>query len=426
MSTALSWTLYPIFSKHAGEAKEGDMTIFRKALHKLWMGFIRLALKVLPSRKPMLFVGEGSSRQLANQISVQGHKHILLVSDANLFKLGLHKPCMDRLRKLGVKVTRFGQISPNPTEDQIEDGAKLAREQGCDAILAIGGGSPMDAAKVMSVRLTNTKTVPEMEGGFKIKNEGVPLYVIPTTAGTGSEVTVGAVVSNPSEQRKYMVADPKLAPVAAALDPALTRDLPKFITATTGMDALTHAIEAYLSQRRNNEVIASSLAATRLVFTHLRTAYRRGTNSDARDGMAMAAYYGGVAITYAGVGHVHAIAHQLGGLYHTPHGLANAVLLPHVLEAQRSSVDTRLAELARHIGLGQEHDDDQTLAALFIAEVRQLNKDLAIPETLAEMKSADIAEIIRRATDEVYESHDVPCYLKPAQIEMILQRISGA
>ncbi|MGD8510473.1 MAG: iron-containing alcohol dehydrogenase, partial [Gammaproteobacteria bacterium] len=283
-------------------------------------------VKTLPFPKPTLFTGPGSSLELCEAVSLMGVRKLLIVTDAMLVKIGLLDEMEKRLETLGIRFVVYDGILPDPTIDQIEAGLKILKRERCQAILAVGGGSPIDAAKVIAARATNKKPVSKMEGMFKVFSAPLPLFAVPTTAGTGSEVTIAAVVSDPGRKKKSAIMDPKLVPMMAALDGSLMTGLPPNVTAATGMDALTHAVEAYISANALPETDAYALAATRLIMENLPTAVATGKNVEARQSMAFASYYAALAFTRAGVGYVHAISHNFGAYYHTPHGLGNAIV----------------------------------------------------------------------------------------------------
>jgi alcohol dehydrogenase class IV len=266
-----------------------------------------------------------------------------------------------------------------------------------------------------------------MEGPFKVRKAPLPLFAVPPTAGTGAEVTVAAVVTNEAERRKYPVADHKLVPLAAGLDPAITVGLPQPITAATGMDALTHGIESYVSTRATEVSERASKATVGLVFKHLRDAYSDGENLEAREGMALAAFEGGLSFTTVGLGYVHGIAHKLGGLYHVPHGLANAVALPHVMDYSKDACAARFADLARVVGLDQNGgpSSDTALADRMIQAVRALSSDIGIPKALPEIEVQDIPVIASSAIDEAFELYGVPRYMEQGDAEQVVARLSG-
>ena len=396
------------------------MFALRVALLRLWIGLLDLTARILPVPKPQVFAGPGSAALLCEAIAASGVKRLLVVSDAALMKLGLFAPLQKRLEAAGVKVEVYDGVEPDPTIAQIENGVSVVKASLAQAVLAFGGGSSMDAAKVIAARATNAKPVAKMTGLLKIRRAPLPLYAIPTTAGTGSEVTVGAVVSDPMAQRKLAVIDPKLVPLMCALDGSLMTGVPAPITAATGMDALTHAVEAYLSRMATPETDAAALEATRLVMRYLPRVYAQGNDVEARQMMSWAAYRAGVAISRAGVGYVHAIAHNFGGRYHTPHGLANAIVLPHVLDFCLPSATQRLAHLAHASGITASGDDTADAKA-FIAVVRQLATELDIPSRLKSLRKEDIPGIVRDALSEAHATYGVPRYLQKRQAEALVE-----
>jgi alcohol dehydrogenase class IV len=394
--------------------------------HRLRMQFYRQLGKLMPQQRPMLFVGSGSSLHLCNLIPSYGVKRLLVVTDAELVSLGLVRPVLERLEQLGLSVTVYDRIEPNPSVDQIQRGIDAARACAADAVLAVGGGSPMDAAKIIAAGVTNPMTIPAMEGVLKIKRKPLPIFAVPTTAGTGSEVTMAAVVSDPLRRRKFAVGDPKLIPRAAALDAQLMLGLPPAVTAATGIDALTHAVEAFISTLASETVRVNARLAVRLVFQHLLRTYRQGGDVLAREGMAVASYHAGVGISDAGLGYVHAIAHQLGGMYRVPHGLANAVVLPYVLDYSLPRVTPQLAELAALIDVAQAGDTPLANAQRFIDAVRALLADVGIPSTLPVVQTRDVPLIVERALAEAFQFYGVPHYLPPAEATRLLGLIRGA
>jgi alcohol dehydrogenase class IV len=303
----------------------------------------------------------------------------------------------------------------------VHAGIAEARKSGCDGVLAVGGGSSIDAAKVISLGVNSDKDPLQHKG--VISKPGVPLFAIPTTAGTGSEVSVAAVITDSKTQSKKGLGGPGVAPVATALDPILMQKLPPHITAATGMDALTHAIEAYVGIAGTHDTDRYALASARLIFENLPRAYQQGDDLKARQAMAIGASYGGFAINKAMVGYAHAIAHQLGAKYHVPHGLANAVLLPHVMAFSQQAAEQRMAEMARFAGLGSKTESDATLAQTLTDKVIELNKLLGIPEQLEQIKKEDYPQLIRAALKEG-AGYPVPNFMTAAECEQILRAIS--
>jgi alcohol dehydrogenase class IV len=312
---------------------------------------------------------------------------------------------------------------PDPTFDQVAAGAVIAKSHGSEVVLAIGGGSSMDAAKIIAAAATSAASPAEWVGIGKIKHTLLKLYAIPTTSGTGSEATIGAVISDALTHEKSIIMGECLLPLAVALDADLMLGLPPHITAATGMDALTHGIEAYIGVWERGTRLEDARLAIKLIFDNLPTAYRDGKNLGARNGMAMGAYYAGLAINQVNVGNVHAIAHQLGGKYGIPHGLANALVLPHILEFSRMETQPRLAELAVLIGVGSAGEDEGGLAHKFILAVRKLRTEVGIPDQMDVIKRADFEAISRQAIAEG-ALYPVPRLLDRASVMVILNSIA--
>lgn len=379
--------------------------------------------RYIPIPQPTLLVGAGSSRRLAEAVAGFGHQKLLIVTDAVLAKLGLLQPITEALQAQGAEFVVFDEITPDAPIPLIERGIAFFEEHDCDAIIAVGGGSSIDAAKAMAIAIRNPKPLRRLAGYFKGRHAPVTLYAVPTTAGTGSEVTVAAVISDPVKQDKIVIVDPRLVPRMAALDPQLMTGLPPAITAATGIDALTHAVESFVGQWATEYTEGLSLAAVGLIFDNLRTAYRDGKNLAAREKMALASTYAGMAFTRANVGYVHAIAHQFGGLYHTPHGLANAMVLPHVLRFSAEAIQPQLARLAIAAKLGGADEHEGALADRFLDAIEQLNRDLAIPEHLAALQEADIPRLARAACQEAETGYPVPRYMSQDECEHLIRRL---
>ncbi|MEM7353956.1 MAG: iron-containing alcohol dehydrogenase [Acidobacteriota bacterium] len=392
----------------------------KEAIHHGLMGILKLLAKLLPIPRPIAFTGEGAARKLCAAIAQMGSRHVLLVTDATLVGLGLHEETVAALEEGGVEVTIFDGVEPDPTDVQVRAGLTCLHDAGCDAVLAFGGGSPIDAAKVISVLATHPVPIRKLVGFLKIKRPGLPFFAIPTTAGTGSEVTVAAVISDPETHLKTPVIDPKLVPQMTALDPTLMAGMPPAVTADTGLDALTHALEAYLSRNAMPETDGFARAAVRLIFAHLPRAWADGRDLVAREAMAMASFYAGLAFTKASVGYMHAIAHSFGAHYGTPHGRANAIVMPHILEFSKGPAAGRLAELARVLDLGSTEQTEDELAEQFLVEVRALLTGLEIPDHLDDLRRTDIPQIASEALKEGHYNYPVPRYMHRQQCEQIL------
>ncbi len=391
-----------------------------------YMLTFKLVTFLMPFKWPKVFEGSGSSLKLVEHMAQAGHSNVLIVSDAVLVKLGVLDKMKAELEARNVRYAIFDGVEPNPSIAQIDAGYKVLEANGCTAILAVGGGSPIDAAKLIGARAKNNKPIWKMTGLFRVWRGMLPLYAVPTTAGTGSEVTIAAVVSDPANQRKAAAMDLKLMPTAAALDGELMTGLPAHITAATGMDALTHAVESFISRNAMKKTDEKAIEATQLIMKNLATAVSDGSNLEARQNMARASHLAGIAFTQAGVGYVHAIAHKFGAMYHTPHGLANAIVMPHVLDYSLPNCAQRLAELARHCGIGAPGADDLHVAREFIARIRSMNEQFGIPSTLSTLKAKDIPEIAKSAINEARFTYAVPRYMTRQIAEGLIKNMLPA
>ena len=398
----------------------------RLLAYRLLKPFMWPVSRVVAIPRPTLFVGPGSAQRLCASIGQFGFRRVLIVTDGVLVRLGLVEPLRRALTEQGIEVAVHDGITPDPTYPVLQAGYEAAQAHRTDALLAVGGGSVIDAAKVIGAMVVTGKTPQRLIGMLKVSKPMLPLFVIPTTAGTGSEVTVAAVVTDPVKHAKSAVIDPKLVPSAAALDAELMRGMPKPITAATGMDALTHAVEAYLNRWPHAETAQHCVAAVRLIFAHLQRAYDDGDDLEAREAMALAAFYAGLAFTKAYVGYVHAFSHKIGGLYGVPHGLANAITLPYVLDFLQDEprARARLAELAVAIGAGSADEPQDRLALRFVERVRELNRGVGIPDKIAALKPVDVPEIARAAMIEAARDYPVPKSMALAESQSLLARMT--
>lgn len=391
--------------------------------YKSLMNVLKGMAMLVPLPKPTLFSGPGSSLELCEAIAQMGTRKVMIVTDAMLVKIGLLKNIEQALNDNGVETVIFDGVLPDPTYEQVESGLDFLKQHGCEAILAVGGGSSIDAAKIIAAGATNTKPIRKFKGMLRVWKAPLPFFAIPTTAGTGSEVTVAAVISDSVTNQKGLMIDPKLVPMMAALDASLMTGLPASISAATGMDALTHAIEAYISENSTQETDAYALAATQLIMHNLHIVIKDGQNLVARQNMAQASHYAGLAITKASIGYVHAISHSLGAYYHTPHGLGNAIVLPHVLDYSKDVSASRLAKLADVSGLSTGKECDLVLAQKFIDHIRSMLKEFDIPEQLDALKIEDIPGITRAALKEAHYNYPVPKYMDHIACENLLQKL---
>lgn len=372
--------------------------------------------------------GAGKVKELPKFLKEKGFKSILIVTDGGLYKLGMADPILAACEAEGMKGCVYHDVVPNPTIGNIEEGLKMYKDNGCDVIVALGGGSAMDCAKGIGARVARPKkTIPQMKGVLKVGKKLPPLVAIPTTSGTGSEATLAAVISNPDTHEKYPINDPVLIPRYVVMDPELTKSLPKHITSTTGMDTLTHAVEAYIGGENTGATKKDAVETVQLVHKYLKRAYDDGFDIEARNKMQQAAYLGGKAFTRAYVGYVHAVAHTLGGEYGVPHGLANAVILPHVLKAYGKSAHKKLAKLADCIGIAGK--DRAEKANNFIKWIEDLNESMQIPTKIMSREGAPIIEeerlpkMIEHALQEANPLYPCPQVWGKTEIEAIYRRI---
>jgi alcohol dehydrogenase class IV len=349
----------------------------------------------------------------------------MVVLDAGLLKAGIGRRVTEILDQEGLPYVQFSGVEANPTVGIVEAVRELYLREGCGGILALGGGSVMDAAKAAGARVVRPRrSLQQMAGLFKVGKKLPPLIAVPTTSGTGSETTIAALVTDPATHHKYAIMDLRLIPRYAVLDPDLVEGLPPGITAATGMDALTHAVEAYLCRSYNTpESIRDALDAVGLIFENLERAYRNGRDREARQAMMLASYKAGFAFTRSGVGNVHAIAHTLGGLYNTPHGLANAVILPAVLEDYGRGVYKKLARLAEVSRTAPEGASEEGKARAFIAAIYALNERMGIPRRFDFIREEDIPQMSRWAFRESNPLYPVPVIYNEARFRRVIESL---
>lgn len=401
------------------------MNIIKRMGCRLFQGAMYLGMYLVPwNEADVLNEGSGTLDKMPKWVKSHNRKSVLIVTDSVLSGLGYSGRLAEGLENEGIKCTVFDKVVPNPTIANIEEGLTIYKENNCDCIIALGGGSPMDCAKGIGARVARPKkSIPQMKGTLKILKKLPPLYAIPTTAGTGSEVTLAAVISNPEKKEKYPLEDPSLTPTYIVFDPQLTVGLPPHVTSTTGMDALTHAVEAYIGHENTRATKKEAIEATQLIFKYLKRAYDDGSDIEARTQMQRASWLAGKAFTRAYVGYVHAIAHALGGFYGVPHGLANAVILPHVLRRFGKSAEKRLAVLATSVEIDGANAHDKAVA--FIEEIEKMNREMNIPEKIGgrwQIKEEDIDTIVEHAYKEATPLYPVPKLFNRKEIkELVLE-----
>ena len=377
--------------------------------------------RLLPWRRPRVYAGPGSLLRAADILRENGLRRPFVVASRRQCADEHFRALQEALDEQDILLSVFSSVEPNPSVETVEKIAAQYKFDRCDCFLVIGGGSPMDAAKAAAARLARPeRSLSRLAGLLKVRRRVPPLIAVPTTAGTGSETTIAAVITG-SDHHKYAVSDLCLIPRYAILDPTLSAGLPPHITAETGMDALTHAVEAYLSRFYNTgmtRALAESAVVT--IFAHLERAYRDGVSLEDRAAMLQASFDAGAAFTRASVGNVHGIAHTLGGLYGTPHGLANAVLLPLVLEDYGAAAYPRLARLAWLVGLPGETKEARAKA--FIAEIRAMNARMGIPDHFDTIREEDIPLMSKWASQEANPVYPVPVIYDEARFARVIER----
>lgn len=384
---------------------------------------LRAALPVLPYREPEVFHSCG---ELSTVFQKENIRRVLIVTDTGIVRSGIAAQLEAVLDEDDISYAVYDQTRPNPTVVNVEQALSLYRRYRCQALIAIGGGSSMDCAKAVGARLARPGTpLGKLKGTLRILRPLPTLIAIPTTAGTGSETTLAAVITDTQVQHKYVMNDFVLIPKYAVLDARLTLSLPPHLTATTGMDALTHAVEAYIGRSTTRQTRQEALEATRLVFANVERAYRNGKDYEARSNMLTAAYRAGIAFSRSYVGYVHAVAHSLGGQYNIPHGLANAVLLPYVLESYGSCIHRKLHDLAVAAGIADAQESDAGAAAKFIRAIRQLNARMGIPETLEGIRPEDIPVMAAHAEKEANPLYPVPRLMTREELTFFYEQVAG-
>lgn len=393
------------------------MNIFKKIYCRIYQTCFKLAIPLLPYRSPKIIELEN----LNNILSKENIKKLFIITDNNLIKL-----INPILNGLNINYFVYDKVKPNPTINDVEAARISYLDNNCEGILAIGGGSVMDLAKICGARVVKPKkSIQKMEGLLHICKKLPPLIVIPTTAGTGSETTLAAVITDEVNNHKYPINDFSLIPNYTIFIPELIMDLPSHITSTTGMDALTHAIEAFIGRSTTKKTRYYAIKAVKLIVENLKETYDNPHNLKARTNMLYAAHYAGIAFTISYVGYIHAIAHSLGGKYKTPHGLANAIILPIMLEIYGKKVYKKLAFLARETNIADSNDDNAVASKKFINYIYNLNKKMNIPNKLNDIKDEDIPLMAFYANKEANPLYPVPLLLDKNELEKIYYIIRG-
>ncbi len=398
------------------------MNIGKKIFCRVYQWAFHIALPVLPYREPKILK---STDEIANEIKKLGLKSTMIVTDEFMRKSGATESLELSLFSHGIKTVVYDKTRPNPTTENVDEAMKIYFAEKIECLIAFGGGSAMDCAKAVGARVSyKGKSIDKLKGDLRIWKKLPPLFAVPTTAGTGSEVTVTAVITDAEKKHKYTMNSFPLIPHYAVLDAKNTYTLPKNLTATTGMDALTHAVEAYIGRSTSRETRRLSEEAVKLVFENIETAYNEPENHTARTNMLHAAYKAGIAFSKSYVGYIHAVAHSLGGQYNTPHGLANSVLLPIGLEMYGEAVYKKLHRLALITNVATKDDSVEIGAKKFIAKIKELNKNMSIPEKLEGIKKEDIPTMSKHADKEGNPLYPVPVLMDRKELEKFYYEVA--
>lgn len=398
------------------------MNIIKKVYCRTFQFCFKIALPVLPYREPAILK---EVSQIAEVLKDKKINNVLIVTDKGIASLGLLDGLKSSLEEKEIKYVIYDETVPNPTIDNVEEARQMYIENNCQALIGFGGGSSMDCAKIVGARVVKPKqSVSKMKGLLKIHKKLPLFFAVPTTAGTGSETTLAAVITDRKSKHKYPVNDFSLIPRYAILDYKVTLGLPKNITSTTGMDALTHAVEAYIGGSTTKHTRAMAEEAVVLIKKYLKRAYDDGQDAEARENMLKAAYCAGIAFTQSYVGYVHGVAHSLGGQYSVPHGLANAVILPYFLEEYGEKCHKRLGKLARICDIAEKTDSDKIASEKFIAWVKQMNQSMEIPSHITGIKKEDIPTMAKHADKECNPLYPVPKLMDVKELEKMYHIIA--
>ena len=352
----------------------------------------------------MSYFGRGAREELANEIKTRGFHKVLVVTDKALYECGVTGKVTEVLDRAGIEYNVYAEVKPNPSVKNVQDGVERCREFGADVIVAVGGGSAMDTAKGISIVMTNPDRydIVSLNGLSNTVNKGMPMIALPTTHGTAAEVTINYVITDEERQIKMVCVDPHDIPVLAIVDSELMESLPKGTAAATGMDALTHAVEGYITKAHNTMSDMFHMRAIELIFENLPAAVN-DKDPKAIENMALAQYIAGMGFSNVGLGIVHSMAHQLGAVYDTPHGLANTILLPTVMRFNGAVCADRFREILCHIGRPDARDlNDQDVINTFVWKITELSKAFGITQTVKDTgcKEEDLEMLADKAMED--------------------------
>ena len=399
------------------------MNIFKKFYFRAYQTVMKIMIPLLPYREPKILK---ATEDVFDVLKEKQIDRVLLVTDQGIRGLGLTQKMEDLAKEKGVEFFVYDETVPNPTTQNVEDALKIYKDNECQGLIAFGGGSVMDCAKAVGACVARPKKpLSKMKGVMKIMRKIPLLIAVPTTAGTGSETTLAAVITDSETRHKYAINDFPLIPKYAVLDATLTVGLPKHITATTGMDSLTHAVEAYIGRSTTKKTRDNALYAVKTIFKNLPEAYNNPQNLNARQNMLLASYNAGLAFTKSYVGYVHALAHAVGGKYNVAHGLANAVILPYVLKKFGPKIFKQLWSLGVYAELFDVQTPKEVGAKIFIEKIEEMNQNMGIPTTIAEIEDRDIPHLAITAQKEANPLYPVPVIFEAEQLEEIYREVKN-
>ena len=378
-------------------------------------------IKIVEKPTPCTYIGSGKVKKVGEILSNLEIKKALVVTDNFLFKSGLVNSMLKSMDEYKIPYVIFDGVLPDPTFAIVSQAQKMS--VGCDAVVAIGGGSVIDAAKAVSAAIANNTSAEKLAGLLKVHKRPLPFIAIPTTSGTGSETTVAAVISDSNTHAKKQILDPKIVPMFAILDPELTVGLPQHTTAFTTLDALTHALEAYVSEYADEQTDRMSRAAVHMIFENLPKVRKNPADIDAREALLVASFLAGQAFTRTYVGYVHAFAHTIGGKFGVPHGLANAILLPHIMKYYFPVCHKRFAELAISAGICDSSLPERERAEKFINSLFELNTKCDIPKRFEKFPESEIDDVIKMAFKECHGTYPVPRYFSEEEAKKLMHKV---
>ena len=399
------------------------MNFFKRFYCRTFQTAFKIALPLLPYREPQIIK---TDEDVVSVLKGNNIDSVLLVTDHCIRGLGLTNSLEKTISDNGIKISIYDSVVPNPTTDNVFESLNIYKQNNCQAIIAFGGGSVMDCAKATGARVVKPKkNLSQMKGILKVRKRLPLLIAVPTTAGTGSETTLAAVITDSQTRHKYAINDFPLIPKYALLNARLTVGLPPHITSTTGMDALTHAVEAYIGRSTTKQTRNCALYAVKTIYENLLECYNNPANLKARENMLLASYNAGLAFTKSYVGYVHSIAHSLGGKYNVPHGLANAIILPYVLRKYGRKIYKKLWEMGVYAGMFEKSISYEVGAKIFIETVEEMNRLMNIGTQIVQIEDKDISVLAQTAEHEANPLYPVPVLFTAEQLEQIYYEVKN-